>query len=384
MNNITTKVAILSLFSFFNTTTQAENLFQHVIPGRILNYPVDHGSHPEFPIEWWYITGYLEKKENQEPNLLKMGFQITFFRAGIKKKSDSSKTEISPWHSDSVLIAHTAITDELKMTYCSSELSERTVVDIAETKTKMLSVQLRSATLREVGSTFEASFKCKNHHLKLVFTPEKPLVLHGDQGYVAKGPEKGNASYYVSYPRMSVKGVSSVFAENTESMSKEPVSKNSAVVTGSAWFDHEIVSAPVDQKDIGWDWFALQFSDNSELMVYQLRNPDGSKSPYSRGTYITTSGDKINLGAKDCVLKRKKTWTSPKTATKYTIGWQIRCNSEQLKSDVEVAATLPEQEFLAGNATGKRYWEGRVKSVGTLNDVKVTGNGYLEMVGYDR
>ncbi len=49
--------------------------FGKVTPGRELRFPRDHGSHPEFRVEWWYVTGVLEASAGP------LGFQITFFRA---------------------------------------------------------------------------------------------------------------------------------------------------------------------------------------------------------------------------------------------------------------------------------------------------------------
>ena len=33
--------------------------FASVVPGRTFAFPADHGPHPEFRIEWWYVTANL-------------------------------------------------------------------------------------------------------------------------------------------------------------------------------------------------------------------------------------------------------------------------------------------------------------------------------------
>ena len=33
--------------------------FASVVPGRTLSFPVDHGPHPDYRIEWWYVTANL-------------------------------------------------------------------------------------------------------------------------------------------------------------------------------------------------------------------------------------------------------------------------------------------------------------------------------------
>ena len=46
-----------------------------VVAGTELVFPRDHGAHPTFRTEWWYVTGWLVDDKGVE-----RGFQITFFR----------------------------------------------------------------------------------------------------------------------------------------------------------------------------------------------------------------------------------------------------------------------------------------------------------------
>ena len=41
-----------------------------------LEFPRDHGAHPETLTEWWYITGWLKDAAGAA-----LGMQITFFRS---------------------------------------------------------------------------------------------------------------------------------------------------------------------------------------------------------------------------------------------------------------------------------------------------------------
>jgi hypothetical protein len=54
-------------------------------PGRIFQFPADHGSHPEFKIEWWYITGHLTSEGGQ-----RHGFQATFFRRAGDRRANTN------------------------------------------------------------------------------------------------------------------------------------------------------------------------------------------------------------------------------------------------------------------------------------------------------
>lgn len=55
--------------------------FAAVVPGRRLTFPRDHGAHPEYRTEWWYITGWVDLDG------VETGVQITFFRSGTGHSS---------------------------------------------------------------------------------------------------------------------------------------------------------------------------------------------------------------------------------------------------------------------------------------------------------
>jgi predicted secreted hydrolase len=341
----------------------AEADFLKVLPGRILEYPRDHASHPEYPVEWWYITGHLHNTGGESSKAQDvLGFQITFFRVAIESKSGPSR-----WHSNALLISHSAITDERTGEYCSEEHSERAALGMAGAETDRLHVWVGAQNLKGGEEGWTSTFLCKGRRLELKFKPKKPLVLHGERGYVRKGADPGDASYYVSYTRMSVSG-SLIIGNQSES------------VTGEAWFDHEIVSSSIERGDVGWDWFALQLDDNSEVMIYRLRDKNGERRDFSRGAYIDDAGKVTEIRSEECELTSSDRWQSELSGDSYPLNWIIRCHSPTIDFSLRVKATRPNQEFAGGSATGKRYWEGRVMVTGTSGGRSVTGKGYLEMV----
>ena len=350
---------LLSIFS----NGIAEPSWLKVLPGKTLVYPKDHGSHPEYPIEWWYITGHLTKADTLAAAEDILGFQITFFRVGISSGVDGP----SKWHTKALIISHSAITDEKQGTYCSEERSDRAVAGSAGADQEQLHTWVGEQVLETKADGFKATFSCKGRKLTLELQPSKPLVLHGDRGYVQKGISEGDASYYVSYSRMKVIGTIG---------SGDDLSK----VTGEGWFDHEIVSSPVEKDDVGWDWFALQLSDNSEIMIYRLRDRSGQRAQFSRGAYIDTLGKVTELKSDECELVGSKVWRSKGTGASYPLLWSVKCHSNQTNFSLTIKATLPDQEFSGGSATGKRYWEGRVKVSGNSKGQAISGSGYLEMV----
>jgi predicted secreted hydrolase len=187
--------------------------------------------------------------------------------------------------------------------------------------------------------------------------PAKPLVIHGENGVSVKGEAPGQASHYVTFPRLDVEG-----------------SINGAAVAGAAWMDHEWFSNQLAPNQRGWDWFSIQLDDRTELMLFQLRRMDGSIDPNSSGTFIARDGRASHLKLGAFELRPLEWWTSPKTGAKYPIRWRVAVPS--LGIDLECAAAIPEQE-LPGEGASPSYWEGAVVYKGSH-----TGVGYLEMTGY--
>ena len=93
-------------------------------------------------------------------------------------------------------------------------------------------------------------------------------MLHDDDGWVDFGQAGG--SYYYSWPRMEAVG-SLVFHG-------EPMS-----VTGEAWFDHQWGDF-IAVGGGGWDWFAVNLDDGTDLTLSLVRAADGTY-PLVYGTY---------------------------------------------------------------------------------------------------
>ena len=101
-------------------------------------------------------------------------------------------------------------------------------------------------------------------------------MLQGKAGYSEKSP--GNASFYYSYPRLTISGTLTLDGETRN-------------VSGEGWFDHEWSSSVLAQWQSGWDWFSLQFEDGRELMLFRLRTKAGRSEPENRyGILIERDG----------------------------------------------------------------------------------------------
>ena len=191
----------------------------------------------------------------------------------------------------------------------------------------------------------------------LTLQPEKPSIINGLDGVSQKAEGRGKASYYVSFPRLSVSGSLSVAGSQHS-------------VKGTAWMDHEWFTHQLEAGETGWDWFSVQLDNHTELMLFQLRRKDGNIDPYSSGTYVDAAGKAHHLTVKDFHLTPLEKWK------RYPIHWRIEVPS--LKLQLDCRAALDNQELKASKG-GNTYWEGAVNYTGNARGV-----GYLEMTGYER
>lgn len=331
-----------------------------------LSFPADHGAHPDYRTEWWYYTGNLTDSGDR-----RFGFQLTFFRSALQP-ADQRKhwpDPASTWRSDQIYLAHAAISDLAVGRHLQAERMARPVLSMAGVE------QTHAATGVHV-QTWKTTITSKSHLLQadtgdfaieLELEALKKPVLHGDNGYSRKGQDPERASCYYSFTRLQATG------NLTVDGTRHPVQ-------GFAWMDHEFSTAPLQPGINGWDWFSLQLSDQSEVMVFLLRQADGSQNPATSGTFVTASGDTRHLQQKEIQITPLAHWTSPHSGARYPVKWRLRIPLLQL--DLNLAANLDDQEMHTPLSTGVVYWEGSVRATGTRGETPIEGVGYVEMTGY--
>jgi predicted secreted hydrolase len=199
--------------------------------------------------------------------------------------------------------------------------------------------------------------------ISLDLLDQKGFVLQGDQGYSPKGPEAGNASHYISQTRLETVGTIQVQGVEYR-------------LQGWSWMDHEFSTSALSAGQVGWDWFALQLDNGSEMMVFQLRREDGTVDPFSSGTLIFPDGTAQPLRKDDFSIQVLSTWTSPHSQAEYPSRWRIEVPSQRLILDIQ--PYLADQEHQLSTV----YWEGAVAMRGMQDGVSVNGQGYVELTGY--
>jgi predicted secreted hydrolase len=320
-------------------------------------FPRDHGAHPDYATEWWYFTGNLFTAEQRH-----FGFELTLFRVGLRPAQSSTE---SAWASSAVWMAHLAVTDTARRRFVAEERLSRNGLQLAGATTAPLRIWVEDWSVESVAAD-SLQLRATGAEIAIDLRLEglDRIVLQGDEGLDAKGPEPGNASYYYSAPRLTAGGTVTV-----DSGSK-------IAVTGLAWMDREWGTSALSPGIEGWDWFALQLDDGRDLMFYRLREFSGGTAEASGGTLRTADGSRLRLAADDVILEPLDYWQSSSTTVSYPVRWNLRIPEQQLELRIE--PYLPNQEV----DLTVRYWEGAVRVTGTADGLPVSGNGYLELAGY--
>lgn len=323
-------------------------------------FPRDHAAHPGFRTEWWYYTGHLEAKDRR------FGFELTFFRVGLSLAGDA---RTSAWVIRDLLFAHAALTDETGQRFYFADTLVRPALGVAGADSARYRVWIDdwSAALAADGTTHRLAADAGRFALELSLAAGKPPVIHGAGGISRKASDPARSSHYYSLTRMPARGRVRLEGEWRE-------------VTGEAWMDHEFMTTPATAVHDGWDWFALQFADGRELMLYQLRLPGGGVEPYSSGTWVEAGGRTRSLKRTDFTIEPTGTWRSAASGGSYPSGWRVRVPGESL--DVEVTPALADQELRTRGIAAVTYWEGSVRVRGTRGGQGDTGRGYVELTGY--
>ena len=199
--------------------------------------------------------------------------------------------------------------------------------------------------------------------LDLLLRATKPAALHDTDGWIDF--DAAGSSYYYSRTAMTASGSLELDGTTLD-------------VEGRAWFDHQWGDF-IAVGGGGWDWFAVNLDDGTDLSLSLVRDADGSY-PLIYGTLVDAAGVTRNLERDAFTLDVTDRWTSPQTGADYPAGWRIRVPDEDLTIDLQ--PTVAEQELDTRPTTGVVYWEGSQRVSATRDGEALGGEAYVELTGY--
>ncbi len=313
-------------------------------PGTGLRFPRDHGAHPRFRIEWWYLTATLTGADGRA-----YGVQWTLFRSALRPETGTG------WQTPQLWMGHAAVTSATEHLF-AERLSRGGIGQAGVTAapfaawiddwamTGAAGTGVNDLTLRARGPSFR---------YELALRADRPPVLHGDRGYSVKSAD-GQASHYYSQPAYAVSGT--LYLPD-----------RAVRVTGQGWLDREWSSQPLSADQSGWDWFSLSFDDGARMMGFRVRDARGG---YTSATWIDPQGrgQALPPGALHLAPLDHGQVQGRRIPTR----WRVTLPARRL--DIEVTALNPQSWM----GTSFPYWEGPVTVDGSHS-----GRGYLEMTGYE-
>ena len=330
--------------------------FAQVTPGRTLQFPRDHGAHPDYRIEWWYLTANLSDREGRD-----WGLQWTLFRQALSPQQAGSG-----WQNNQIWMGHAAITTPdghfYEQRFARGGIGQAGVTHIS--RDGYFNAWLDDWQWRSNGAALlpaKLEFTIGEREIVLSLETTGEVVANGVDGYSQKSAQ-GQASYYYSQPHIQVRGSVNQGTETTD-------------LSGQGWFDREWSSQALADNQQGWDWFSLHLNDGNKLMLYQLRHNDGEH--WLSGTWITPQGDSTLLEGGAIELNSTQTReivTGVNQLRQLPMEWRLTLAGQNRRWRIR---PLYDQQWMG---TRFPYWEGVV----LVEDEQGarSGIGYMELTGY--
>ena len=320
--------------------------------GRALAFPRDHGAHPTFRTEWWYITGWVNDAARND-----LGIQVTFFR----NRPLLQEANPSPFAPRQLLFAHAALADAREGRLLHDQRAARAGLGLAAASEHITDVRLDDWSLVLDGDTYRSRIIARAFEMDLRFVATQPPLLQGDAGFSRKGTRPEQASYYYSRPQLRTHGILVVRGRRLE-------------VRGLSWLDHEWSSTILDERAAGWDWIGINLQGGGALMAFRIRARGGGVL-YAGGGLRDAQGRVRALAPQEVAFEPLRTWRSPRTNVEYPVAMRVRAGALQW----ELRPLMDDQELDSRASTGTIYWEGAVRA---LSEGREVGRGYLELTGY--
>jgi predicted secreted hydrolase len=325
-----------------------------------VRFPQDEAPHKDLT-EWWYYTGHLNTVTSTGQTR-RYGFELVFFQA--------LRSDYPP-----VYAAHFAISDLTRgqFHYDQRRLTEPNAVIPNGTSLAGFNLAINNWSIRGLNGRDHLQASMDGYSIAIDLSALKPPTLHNGNGLITSG--LGGFSYYYSRTSMAVTGT---LLDHQQSLQ----------VSGAAWMDHQWGNF-LTLGGGGWDWFNVQLNNQTEMMLYVIRDASGQVISTYVGI-IGASGSYTELPASSLSIDVLDHWTSPTTGITYPSGWHLQISASQISASLTLQPELKDQELVATTSTGNIYWEGAVSISGSLSlqgqshAVAVQGQGYVELTGYHK
>jgi RND superfamily putative drug exporter len=324
--------------------------------------PRDDAPHDRLT-EWWYYTGHLHAVDGR-----RFGFEFVIFRAerGGFPVTWASHLAVTDESGNAFHYAQrTAVGPQVDRALPGASGFDLAIADAAGAAPWAMTGAGGRDRLAAVLTSGEATTAGvpAGLGLELALRATKPAALHGGAGWIDFGA--GGSSYYYSRTSMAATGMLTIDGTGVS-------------VTGSAWFDHQWGDF-IAVGGGGWDWFAVNLDDGTDLTLSLVRDADGSY-PLVYGTLVAPDGTTTHLPREAFTVDVAGRWRSPSTGADYPAGWRVTLPDQDLV--IDLAPTVADQELDTRATTGVVYWEGSQRVTARRGGAPLGGEAYVELTGY--
>lgn len=334
---------------------RAAVLFPRIEP-RTLVFPRDHGAHPDYRVEWWYLTGVLEGADTSAA----LGIQVTFFR--VRTSIDPANP--SRFAAHQLLFGHAALADAPRGSLLVDQQIARAGSSAVRAAMEDTDIELnRWRFARRGGGRYECDVSARAFRLRFTATPTQPVLLQGRSGFFPKQAQGEYASCYYSVPQLRIEA--EIFRDDRRQ-----------AMRGVGWLDHEWASTLLEPAANGWDWIGMNLDDGTALTAFRTRRKDDDAVLFAYASIRAATETQPRLFGPDQVrFEPMAHWESPRTRARYPVAQRITVGGRVF----ETRPLFPDQELDATSTGSAVYWEGA--SVLSESGAPV-GRGYLELTGY--
>ena len=307
----------------------------------MVQLPEDEGPHTN-GLEWWYFNGHLASEDGHDFSYHYVTFQSMLPPGITTRLAQLSLAD----HTNGLHVVH-----------------EEAALPVVESMSGKFDVPVGDLAMSGNGEVYHLTFGTGDYAVELEAISQRPAVLHHGTGLVDL--DIAGKTYYYSRTRLETSGTVSVAGV-------------SVAVTGLSWMDHQW--GDFTTQNIGWDWLSLNLDDDSDLTVSLVWDRESREPISSYGTYVPADSPAVHLPGSDISLSPTGSWTSSANGAVYPMNWHL--SVESLGLELALTPTSEEAEFALTSYVPIIYWEGSVRANGTKRDSPVTGQGFVEMVGY--
>lgn len=335
----------------------------------VLSFPKDHGQHPSFVTEWWYLNLLTRTTENDGSNERDLGYVISFSQIAGTKNLLSSRYEKG-----------------------SNTFRENTItggnLSVSLTENKYLLIKYSSGetslTLKELPPGND-----RRHIYKLVGkTPEignvdltlkeRSVVSSGYNTPLLWGGTTGNCqgrisvfsqndTYYYSIPDLDITGT--IIDIN---------GVKRVVKIGKAWIDHQWFNSSPSVNWKGHYWANLHYTFSNDLYNSGHHNAIGFVTQiYLNGPKYTYWVKRNEDGTNECGVDANIT-INKYGSTNYPASWKIALGDGSIYLPITIKGVSFSDNQIFKPPLGERFIEAASYYSGTIDSKSFTGLGFFE------